>query len=199
MTKMHKIALVTGAGSGIGRAVALALQAAGYSVVLAGRRAAELEQTAALANPGGRQDAGRAQPMSASRTRSARCSPRRKKPSAGSTCSSTMPACGTPGHPHGRPDLRTVERRRGRQSHRRVSLRAGGDPDDEGAGPARRADHQQRLHLRARAAAPFRAVHGDQTCHHRADEVHLTRRPAVRHRLRPDRYRQRRHGDDASG
>jgi NAD(P)-dependent dehydrogenase (short-subunit alcohol dehydrogenase family) len=45
----QKIALVTGAGSGIGRAVALAFRAAEYSVVLAGRRAAELEQTAAQA------------------------------------------------------------------------------------------------------------------------------------------------------
>jgi len=41
-----KVALVTGAGSGIGRAVSLALHAAGYHVVLAGRRAAQLEQTA---------------------------------------------------------------------------------------------------------------------------------------------------------
>ena len=40
---------MTGGGSGIGRAVSLALQAAGYSVVLAGRRAAELERTAASA------------------------------------------------------------------------------------------------------------------------------------------------------
>lgn len=53
MTKHDKIALVTGAGSGIGRAVALALQSAGYSVTLAGRRAAELAKTAALANPSG--------------------------------------------------------------------------------------------------------------------------------------------------
>jgi NAD(P)-dependent dehydrogenase (short-subunit alcohol dehydrogenase family) len=44
-----KIAMVTGAGSGIGRAVALALNAAGYSVVLAGRRIAALKQTADLA------------------------------------------------------------------------------------------------------------------------------------------------------
>ncbi len=44
-----KIALVTGAGSGIGRAVALGLQKAGYTVVAAGRRAAELEKTVALA------------------------------------------------------------------------------------------------------------------------------------------------------
>jgi len=44
-----KVALVTGAGSGIGRAVSLALKDAGFCVVLAGRRAAELEKTAALA------------------------------------------------------------------------------------------------------------------------------------------------------
>jgi NAD(P)-dependent dehydrogenase (short-subunit alcohol dehydrogenase family) len=46
----RRIALVTGAGSGIGRAVALAFQSAGYSVVLAGRRGAELERTSAQAN-----------------------------------------------------------------------------------------------------------------------------------------------------
>jgi len=48
-----KIALVTGAGGGIGRAASLALQGAGYTVVLAGRRAAELERTAAMAVEGG--------------------------------------------------------------------------------------------------------------------------------------------------
>ena len=49
------IALVTGAGSGIGRAVALALQANGYDVVLAGRRAGPLEETAkAATSDGGR-------------------------------------------------------------------------------------------------------------------------------------------------
>src|SRR6516162_5249420 len=46
-----KVALVTGAGSGIGRAVSLALQENGWAVVLAGRRAAELEKTAAHAQP----------------------------------------------------------------------------------------------------------------------------------------------------
>lgn len=44
-----RFALVTGAGSGIGRAVSLALHRAGYRVALAGRRAAALEETAALA------------------------------------------------------------------------------------------------------------------------------------------------------
>jgi len=46
---LRKVALVTGAGSGIGRAVSLALHGDGYSVVLAGRRAHELEKTAAQA------------------------------------------------------------------------------------------------------------------------------------------------------
>ncbi|WP_199552809.1 SDR family oxidoreductase [Streptomyces sp. N35] len=44
-----KIAVVTGAGSGIGRAVALELAASGWSLALAGRRVETLEETAALA------------------------------------------------------------------------------------------------------------------------------------------------------
>ena len=42
-----KVALVTGAGSGIGKACAIALGKAGYSVVLAGRRADALQAVAA--------------------------------------------------------------------------------------------------------------------------------------------------------
>lgn len=45
MNTHGKIALVTGAGSGIGRATALALLQEGYSVVLAGRRGEALEET----------------------------------------------------------------------------------------------------------------------------------------------------------
>ena len=55
----NKIALVTGAGSGIGRAVSIALQGAGYSVVLAGRRREELERTAGM----GSADGGRMVPV----------------------------------------------------------------------------------------------------------------------------------------
>ena len=53
MTGTGKVALVTGAGSGIGRASALALQRNGYHVVLAGRRKEELENTASMAKEGG--------------------------------------------------------------------------------------------------------------------------------------------------
>lgn len=49
MSEPGKIALVTGAGSGIGQAAALALAEAGYGVVLAGRRAPALAETMAMA------------------------------------------------------------------------------------------------------------------------------------------------------
>ena len=49
MTDPCKLAVVTGAGSGIGRAVSLTLLAAGYHVVLTGRRLQALTDTAALA------------------------------------------------------------------------------------------------------------------------------------------------------
>ena len=47
MNSIPKVAIVTGAGTGIGRAAALALLGAGYSVVLAGRRSAPLQAVAA--------------------------------------------------------------------------------------------------------------------------------------------------------
>ncbi len=53
MTSLEKIALVTGAGSGIGRQVAIALCEAGYSVVLVGRREEPLEETAKMAGESG--------------------------------------------------------------------------------------------------------------------------------------------------
>jgi len=48
-----KVALITGAGSGIGKGAALALLKEGFHVVLAGRRRDRLEQTKAEAGPSG--------------------------------------------------------------------------------------------------------------------------------------------------
>ena len=47
-----KVALVTGASSGIGRAVASALLGSGYRVFLTGRRRQQLDEVAAGARPG---------------------------------------------------------------------------------------------------------------------------------------------------
>lgn len=48
MSEQQRVAVVTGAGSGIGRATAAALGVRGYTVVLAGRRRGALEATAEL-------------------------------------------------------------------------------------------------------------------------------------------------------
>ena len=44
MSAHHKVAIITGAGTGIGKAVAIALLQDGYRVALAGRRQGPLEQ-----------------------------------------------------------------------------------------------------------------------------------------------------------
>ena len=52
MNPTNQVAVVTGAGSGIGKSCALALARAGWRVVLAGRRADALEQVAVQAGGG---------------------------------------------------------------------------------------------------------------------------------------------------
>jgi len=49
----NKVAIVTGGGTGIGRAAALALQGDGWDVVVAGRRKDELDKAVGMAKAGG--------------------------------------------------------------------------------------------------------------------------------------------------
>ena len=53
MDKPARVAIVTGASSGIGKAAAMKLQEAGYDVVLGARRLHELQEVAAQAKDGG--------------------------------------------------------------------------------------------------------------------------------------------------
>ena len=54
MASHNKVALITGAGSGIGKAAALALLKDGYRVVLAGRRQEQLDKAVAESGAGDR-------------------------------------------------------------------------------------------------------------------------------------------------
>ncbi|HEX4986551.1 MAG TPA: SDR family oxidoreductase [Burkholderiales bacterium] len=54
MANQNKVAIVTGAGSGVGKAATLAFLKAGYSVALAGRRKDALDQTAKESGAGAR-------------------------------------------------------------------------------------------------------------------------------------------------
>ena len=59
----NKIAVVTGAGTGVGRAASLALMNAGFTVVLAGRRMEMLQETQKLGD-----NVGKSLPVSADMT-----------------------------------------------------------------------------------------------------------------------------------
>ncbi len=91
MTAHPKIAIVTGAGTGVGRAAALALLADGYCVALAGRRAEPLQKVAAESGAG---DRALAVPTDVSDPASVKAlfAHSRGRNGAASTCCSTTPA-----------------------------------------------------------------------------------------------------------
>ena len=90
-----KIALVTGAGTGVGKAVATALAKAGYNLVLAGRRKEMLDKVSGEINAVGAQAL--AVPTDVSKRDSIlSLFARLNQPSAGSTCCSTMPVSAPP-------------------------------------------------------------------------------------------------------
>ena len=189
-----RIALVTGAGSGIGTAVAVALAHDGWTVVLAGRRLEPLEATAAVAGTS-------AVPIACDVTDPA---------SVGSLFAEIDER-------YGRLDLLFNNAGVGApaiplEELRLEQWRSVVDTNLTGAflctqeafrlmkrQATRRPDHQQRLDLRDDSAPAFRAVYGHEARDHGSDEVHGARRACLRHRVRADRHRQRGDRHDQGG
>ena len=194
-TMADRFAVITGAGSGIGRASALALMNDGWSVALAGRRKEMLEETAGMKTGGtraggaDRRDRPRpgGQPVRADQSelrphRHAVQQRRRRHAD----------------HEFRRLHLRDVAARRAGEPERDVPVRQRRVPHDARPVAARRTHHQQRLDLGACAARRFRRLHLDQARGDRPDQVDRARRPPVRHLLRSDRHRQRGDADDGA-
>ena len=189
----QKIALVTGAGTGVGRGAALALMHAGFTVVLAGRRKDKLEEVA------GRRGGGRREPGRAGRYRRPGLDQGVVRQNQGNL----------------RPARPAVQQRR----HRRAGDAHGGPPleqwnavvDVNLTGAFLCAQHAIRM-MKAQDPRGGRIINNGSISAHtprptprptrrpstpsRPDQADLARRPRLRHRLRADRYRQRRHRDD---
>jgi len=130
-----KVAVITGGGSGIGRAAALALQGDGWNVVVTGRRKAELDKTVELAKPGGGKmlavaaDVGKPEEVK-------RLFEETKKAFGGRLdflFNNAGMGC-TAGR-HGRAELRAVEGGGRRQPDRLIPVRAGSHQNHEVANP----------------------------------------------------------------
>ncbi len=216
-----RIALVTGASSGIGRAAAIALNAAGWTVILSARRKEILEETVGLMEEGGRArtsivvgDLGRPEDVktlfevvrndfSESMKSEVRLNLTR---SAGFALQCAQIALGSygvqadsfglecrywfPEGPDGGDRPRNFPVRYERQRHSVIPVRAGGDPDHEGANTTRRTvrppchyirpfahagqHHQQRLDIRLCPPSIIYCVHHVEACDTRHDEMHST-------------------------
>ena len=190
----NKIAVVTGAGTGVGRAASLALMNAGFTVVLAGRRIEMLQETQKLGD-----NVGKSLPVSADMTDPASIAALfAKVMEVYGRLDVLFNNAGMGAPPVNFEDLtpRAVAGGGEHQPDRAVPVHAARVPHHEGPDPARRPHHQQRLDLGARAAAVLVGLYLDQARHHRTDQGHQPRRPHVRHRGRPGRHRQCRDPDD---
>ncbi len=148
-----KIALVTGAGTGIGRACSLALMKAGFTVVLAGRRADKLAEVATEGKAAGGKSLVVTADMTSVEVRRRRCS-RPVKDTYGrldllfNNAGMSVKRNSDRGRRH-----RRMEARRRHQPHRVPALHARSLPHHEGPEAAGRTHHQQRLDVGAGAAS----------------------------------------------
>ncbi len=173
----NKIAVVTGAGTGVGRAASLALMGAGFTVVLAGRRMEKLEETKKLGESVGKSlavSADMADPGSI-----AALFAKVMEVYGRLDVLFNNAGMGAPPVPFEDLSLAQWQAVVAHQPHRAVSVHAARIPDHEGPDPAWRPHHQQRLDLRACAAAVLLSLHLDQARHHRPDQGDQSRRPRL--------------------
>ena len=136
-----KIAIVTGAGTGIGRAASLALLDDGYAVVLAGRRREPLDGTAREAERLGKRTL--VVPTDIASQDLVRALFAKTKETFGRLdLLFNNAGFGAPAGPMEDLRARALEGGGGHQPHRHVPVHPGSDQDHEGPEPARRAHHQ---------------------------------------------------------
>ena len=183
-----KVALVTGAGSGIGKACAVALANAGYAVVLAGRRLDALE---AVAKEIGKSALAVATDVTDPKSVANLFAKTKEK---FGRLDVLFNNAGT-----GAPGTINLEDLTFEQWQSVVNTNLTGPflctqrrSIDESQSPR----GGRIINGSFQPTAKFRALYINEARHHWPHEIHLARRPEVRHRLRPDRHRQRRHRHD---
>ena len=197
MSSNGRVAVITGAGTGIGKASALALLSGGYSVALAGRRVAPLEETVTEAGEDGARaivvstDVGDPESVKAlfDKTRDAF-----------GRLDVLFNNAGTGAPPVLLEDL-TYE-----QWMTVVNANLTGTflctqlafHKMKSQDPMGRAHHQQRLPFGARSATKLDTLHIHQACGDRNDARHRARRTQVQHSVQPNRHRQCRDADDSA-
>ena len=178
-----KIAIVTGAGSGIGKAVSVALLKEGYGVVLSGRRPALLEQTAAEGDPA--RSSSLVAPTDVTDPESvARLFKKTREVFGRLDLLFNNAGINVPGVPI---DELTVEQ-----------WRSVVDVNLTGAFLCTRQAFSLMKNQTPRGGriTEFGPLHRHETRDHRPHQIDIARWQAIRHCLRPDRYRQRGHRDD---
>ena len=151
----ERFALVTGAGSGVGKASALALARTGWHVALTGRRRELLDEVAGEVKALGRRALAACRPMSPTPRRSRPCSLEIEREFGRldllfNNAGQDAPAVPIDELPYGQ-----WKRGGRRQSQWHVPLRPRRVRPHEAPEAAGRADHQQRLDLGPHAEAPF--------------------------------------------